>query len=586
MTQHTDIQFEPTTYNRADYAALRAHCLGISLSRIASLYYSDDSPQVESGLERFLLAMRADLIERAIVHNPVLATILKNARQGGAITTKALEILVKAAEAPYPTPHPDQKLSLWFKPKTVKALAEERLITIRDLMTWIAVRGSGWWRALPRIGRLKANVLVRWIQSHAQTLGQLQLVDLAEKAPSPALVNITPIQPSTLAPFGNITTSDQYDGSRGVNRAAAFCFISASNDLEAIHCYLLRFADQQHAHRAYRKELERFLLWSIVVKAKPMSSLNATDCEEYKVFLVKPSAAFCGKKAPRHSKLWRPFNNQGSLSPLSQRHALIILRAAFDYFVKVRYLAGNPWAAVKDPVTIQEVDVMHVEKALPQTLWDKLTTTLLATSESAASSQYRSALATMLLMGDSGLRREEVALARREHLRRSQFAVCWELEILGKGHKKRIVPISARTLLALELHWRDRGLDGNGRDRLHLLSPLVMPGHDAAQNKMEESKDGYTPGSLYRLILTSIKNLIKLAPCPFDEEEVRHLESTTAHAFRHTFGTLAVARDVPIDVVQAVLGHASVGTTSIYVQSKKRRIMEETAKYFDTVSAR
>jgi hypothetical protein len=37
---------------------------------IADLYYSDDSPQVEMGLERFLLAMRADLIERCIVNNP------------------------------------------------------------------------------------------------------------------------------------------------------------------------------------------------------------------------------------------------------------------------------------------------------------------------------------------------------------------------------------------------------------------------------------------------------------------------------------------------------------------------------------
>ena len=583
MTNHTDILFEHPTYNRADYAALRAHCLNLPLSKIASLYYSDDAPQLAFGLERFLLAMRADLVDRAIAHNPALASILKNARAGGAITTKALEILVKAAEAPSPIPHPDQKLSLWLRPKTVNALAEERLITIRDLMTWITVRGSGWWRALPRIGRLKAEVLVRWLQLHEQTLGRLHIVDLKDNAPSPALIPISPHQPSTLAPFGAFTTSVLYDGSNGNNRAMAFCFISASNDLQAIQCYLLRFADQPHTLRAYRKELERFLLWSIIIKAMPMSSLNATDCEEYKVFLGNPSRAFCGKKAPRHSKLWRPFSDNGALSPMSQRHAIIILRAAFDYLVKVRYLAGNPWAAVKDPVTIQEVDVMHIEKALPQALWGNLVTALIAAGESRSGSQHRTALATMLLMGDSGLRREEVARARREALRRSPFADCWELEVLGKGHKKRIVPVSARTIAALELHWQDRGLDADSRDRFHLVSPLVIPGHDAAQNKLQESKDGYTPGSLYRLIQTSIKNLVELAPCPFDGEEIRQLESTTAHAFRHTFGTLAVASDVPIDVVQAVLGHASVGTTSIYVKSKKQRIMEETAKYFGEV---
>jgi len=583
MSNHTDILFERPAYNRADYAALRAHCLNLPLSKIAGLYYTEDAPQLTNGLERFLLDMRADLIERAIVHNPALATILKNARSGGSITTKALEILVKAAEAPRPIPQLDQKLSQWVKPKTAKALAEEKLITIQDLMNWIAARGTGWWRSVPRIGRLKADILARWIQGHSDTLGRLQLIDVTEKAPSSTLVRIGPDRPELIVPLGNFVTSKELDGSMGFNRSTAYCFISAKNDLEAINCYLLRFVEQKHAQRAYQKELERFLLWSIVVIGKPMSSLNATDCEDYKAFLARPSSTFCGKKAPRHSKLWKPFSDQGGLSSGSQRHAMIILRAAFDYFVKVRYLAGNPWAAVTDPKVVQEVDLMHIEKALPSPLWEKFINELDRVGQS--DPQFRTTLAVVLLMGDSGMRREEVASARRENLKPSQFVDCVELQVVGKGHKKRVVPVSARTIKALENHWIDRGLDVSGRDELHLLSPLIIPGHHAAQAKRDSDKDGYTPGSLYRIIQTTIKNLLKAAPCPFDADEIRHLESTTAHAFRHTFGTLAVAKDVPIDVVQAVLGHASVGTTSIYVQSKKQRVMEETAKYFGVVSS-
>jgi len=37
---------------------------------------------------------------------------------------------------------------------------------------------------------------------------------------------------------------------------------------------------------------------------------------------------------------------------------------------------------------------------------------------------------------------------------------------------------------------------------------------------------------------------------------------------------------MPIDVMQSILGHASMTTTSIYVQSKKQRTMQEAAKYF------
>jgi integrase len=46
--------------------------------------------------------------------------------------------------------------------------------------------------------------------------------------------------------------------------------------------------------------------------------------------------------------------------------------------------------------------------------------------------------------------------------------------------------------------------------------------------------------------------------------EMKILAGTSPHAFRHTFGTLAVAEGDPLDVAQRILGHASLQTTSIY----------------------
>jgi hypothetical protein len=37
----------------------------VPIERIADLYYSEDRSEVEKGLERFLIRMRKDLIERA-----------------------------------------------------------------------------------------------------------------------------------------------------------------------------------------------------------------------------------------------------------------------------------------------------------------------------------------------------------------------------------------------------------------------------------------------------------------------------------------------------------------------------------------
>jgi site-specific recombinase XerD len=46
-----------------------------------------------------------------------------------------------------------------------------------------------------------------------------------------------------------------------------------------------------------------------------------------------------------------------------------------------------------------------------------------------------------------------------------------------------------------------------------------------------------------------------------------------------------VADEVPVDVVQKVLGHASLQTTTIYVQAEKQRVVEEVARYYAGVAA-
>ena len=39
-------------------------------------------------------------------------------------------------------------------------------------------------------------------------------------------------------------------------------------------------------------------------------------------------------------------------------------------------------------------------------------------------------------------------------------------------------------------------------------------------------------------------------------------------------------REMPTDVVQAILGHASLQTTSIYVRTERRRMLEAAARYY------
>jgi len=591
MAQNNDVSLPQLKYDRGDYTALRAYILKIPLQRIADLYYSEDSPQIQQGLERWLLDMRANLIERAIEHNPAAAQALQHARQGGAITTRAIEILIEAADLPKPVPNRAQRISQWFKPKTVQAFKEEGIVTLGDLVDLINRRGASWWRSVPRIGAGRAGVIMRFLQEWPDELGELALErhHLEPADTFDLLPVLDPIKKREIAPLGTFQLPAWLAGTDGANRSPAFCFISARNDLEAIQCFLARYAGQPHTLRAYTKELERFVLWCALVVCKPMSSLLVDDCEAYKNFLVAPLPEFCGPRTVKTSKRWRPFA-EAPMSAASQKQALLVLRAAFDWLVKVRYLQGSPWSAVKDPTVVEQVEKMNTERALPKDLWDKVIGVLVERAAIPENKQDRVALAAILLMGDSGLRRAEAASARRSMLKKSRHGTTvWMLEVLGKRSKMRKVPVSPRTVTALRAHWRDRDadFDAQGSD-LPLLAPIVVPGTERALSKhVDLGTKGYNPNSFYDLIAGALRRVSKhggaLAPehaASLTPEHLAQLAATSPHAFRHTFGTLAVEKDMPIVVAQEILGHASASTTAIYVKAREKRIVEAAELYY------
>ena len=228
---------------------------------------------------------------------------------------------------------------------------------------------------------------------------------------------------------------------------------------------------------------------------------------------------------------------------------------------------------------------MQIEKALSAELWDRLIEALDVDCALPESTQMRAARAAILLMGDSGLRRAEVASAELMDLSSSKHAKVHELRVLGKRSKWRTVPVSQRTVDALRAHLADRnkiwGKDEN--TGAPLLSPLRLPNTSRALDKHETEQDKrrkpYTANGIYALVSAAIKTLLKRKHYWTDDEQ-KALSDLSAHDFRHTAATLAIEGGVPTDVVQAVLGHASLGTTTIYMQSKKKRTMQEAAKFF------
>lgn len=598
----------PRTYSRTEFAALRARVQGVPLPAIARLYFdSDTTPYADEPgeLDSFLRTMRDDLVQLAILHgSSVLADHLRAsiARHGSArLTTVSLQMVGQAAQLAVATPAAGHAVGSWFRPLIASRLTQVDIHTLGDLVAYANRRGGSWWRSVPRIGLSRARIIVRWLRQHANSIGMTIAADVEAADPLAAPGAAVMLEPARqqLAPLERLALPGALSGAEGTNRATVFPYVSARHDLEAIRAYLHLYDGQDATQRAYRRELERLVLWAVVERGVALSSMTVEDCTAYKHFLAAPSDAFTGPPASRASGRWRPFAPRG-LSLDSQRYAVRALRAAFAWLVDVRYLAGNPWKAVRDPKPVTRATRMKVDRALPINLWSRLRTFLADCGEGLGpmGPDWRAARALILLMGDTGLRIAEATAAGRQGLMwlpaDGELPPTWLLTVIGKGSRERHVPVGAECVDAIRAHWCDRGLDFDAPDAaVPLVAPIVIPPTPAARAKFGESTEhtgpagaagGYSVRGARRVVTRALRRIIDTLP-DLAEAERQQLARTSPHAFRHTFGTQSTAADMPLDVVQRILGHASMQTTSIYVTAEQKRMRGEAAKYHAQLSA-
>lgn len=609
MAQNTDLLHDVIRYTRADYTALRADLNRLPLERILDLYYGEDDREVlgldsASDLRQRLDALRDQLIARCLEKNPHVVALLQSARSTRVWSKAAIDFLVHAADEKDRTPLPDDAISQWFKPRITTKMSPQQCHTLRDLAVLMNQRGEGWYLPIPRLGHQSAHVIVNWFRRHPALQA---LLDEARLTPTVVSGEVIELHAGLryFPPISQLRLPSDLDGHAGINRAPSPCLLTATDDLMAIRAYLTKFAGQ-HTARAYEKEIERFLFWSICWQGKALSSLLVEDCEAYKKFIAVPPEAWCGPRKPRHSSAWRPF--AGAISGASQRYTVTVLRTFFTWLVDMRYLNGNPWRGVADPRVVSHELPMQVDRALPAACWQRLSETgglldqLCAMSEDelrellasqgtrrrmSMAAQMRLWRAAILLLGETGLRREEAAKALRGKLRPiPDQEQLWQLTVIGKRLKERTVIVPQYVVDALKAHWQDLGHGtGQAEDSLPLLAPTFIPDPESGQQKHLHTATGlrilkgFSADGIGKLLS---KALTEIGMSPLSDTLLpahrASLITAAAHALRHTFGTLSVADGVPLDVVQKALGHTSLQTTTIYVQAERQRLIEEYAK--------
>ena len=123
------------------------------------------------------------------------------------------------------------------------------------------------------------------------------------------------------------------------------------------------------------------------------------------------------------------------------------------------------------------------------------------------------------------------------------------LRIMGKGSKERLVPISERALQEISnyMSWRD--------------SLKIKPG-----------EEDYVFLNRRGAHLTRTMILIMLK----EQADVAGIHKTISpHTLRHSFATALLEGGADLRVIQALLGHESIGTTEIYTHLSMQTLREE-----------
>ncbi len=356
-------------------------------------------------------------------------------------------------------------------------------------------------------------------------------------------------------PIEKLHISTELDGRLGSNRAGfeAIKQIAADDDLAAIQTWLNEFHDSPQTLRHYRKESERLLLWSLLERSKPLSSLSREDCQAYERFLAnpQPSDRWCGPKAPRFSPEWRPF--QGPLSAGSRRTALLIINSLFSYLVKASYLAGNPLALIKRRNRGANVHP-GVERYLEQDQWQCLLDTLeqLPRETDRQLRHYerlRFLLAVLYLLGP---RVSEISSHNMKSFR--EIRGRWWWEVTGKGAKTARVPVNQDMVQALQRY-----------RCFHGLSPMPAPDDDTPLLLNLGGTAGISDNMIYRIV----KELVNTAASRLaDPHQAQKLRRASTHWFRHTSITHQADAGINLRYLQRSARHAKLDTTGLYLHTE------------------
>ena len=223
------------------------------------------------------------------------------------------------------------------------------------------------------------------------------------------------------------------------------------------------------------------------------------------------------------------------IGPRSQCRILSGVRSFFKFLELDGYREDDPSELLESPVLGE-----HLPEVLSTEEVDQLEASI---DLSKPEGQRNRAIIEVLF--SCGLRVSELVNLKLSSLYIEEQYV----RVMGKGSEERLVPISPRALIELDYWFMDR-----------------------RQLKIKPGEEDYVFLNRRGAHLTRTMILIMIKR---QAEEAGIQKTISPHTLRHSFATALLEGGADLRVIQALLGHESIGTTEIYTHIDMSTLREE-----------
>ncbi|MFM0077007.1 phage integrase family protein [Paraburkholderia sediminicola] len=611
--------FVAAARKRQDFATARL--LAIRPAALATPATAETAAVAAPSLEEFAAEhdpdgfhTEKDLLELFTAHHaspgPDATATLRRQQRNARLRVRQMAALDALARLVVEDPKPEHHVLGWFDTAVALRLSDVGITTIGRLVGTINAVGYRWYRDVPRLGETGARRIAAWLE-HYRDVDGLRLTVDAQVHPSARTLPVPQLrrEPVTgIVPLEYFLIPPDLDGSSGANRNLIKNNSNARNDKQAIEFWLADY-ENPNTREKYRAEAERLLLWAILAKGKPLSSLDINDAREYvNLFLVDPQPAARWVKegpVPRSDPSWRPF--RGPLSVKSRQDALAALKKCFGDLVNAQYLDHNAFAKIRvflgsetdeagNERRVAAKPRVQVERSLTKEAWVFAMRVLGAQPDSASAARMRFVLAFAY---STGLRRSELCGAFTDDITvryaDADLGSIHQLRVVGKGAKERFIPLVPAVLEALGDYLLARGLP---RDPLACpvgtaLIPALPDNRDIGRVRREAAGNGTDADEVtaalaalarqakpihHDQLYKAVKRFFATATAAALREDSPHARAFSAvspHWLRHTFVSHALANGMSLESARNFAGHDSLDTTSIYATAELGRQYRE-----------